>query len=189
MTSETRHVTARTVLIFPTGRKSDGYRPLTYSIMAWASFHDEPRNERFWLFTSLARRLDFAHVQFERVRAGIAELNAPSEYLREAAMEVLADAEAAMTALHRACVMVREVSDHHTGGPLPAILTDQRRIAIKELRDAYEHVESHALGEIDIRKSVDVDAAHSIFLNADLGRELVVHHRVSYRSWYFDLDA
>ena len=187
MSPDIREVTATTVIL-PARCRSDGYVPLTYAVMVWSGFHDKPRDARFWYFSSLARKLDFAHLQFERVRVGIAALKTPSEYLLETAMEVLSDAEAAMTALHRACSMSEGLQQLYGAPALPRFVTIGRLKAIEELRHAYEHVDDRALGCI-YRNKPDIAEAHSVFLKADFGRNLVELHQLSYRQWTFDVDS
>lgn len=188
MSEEVRHVTARLTLL-PTRIRSDGYRPLTYAVMAWGNFHDQLHDERFWYFSSLARRLDFAHIQFERVRSGIDALQVQLDYELETAMEVLADAEAAVTALHTAIKMSRSLEEEFGGTPFLETVSTAQCQAIRQLRNSYEHVDARAMGQIDPSKSVDLTTAHSLFFSADFGRQLVEGRRLSYGEWTFEIDG
>lgn len=98
-----------------------------------------------------ARRLDSARRQFDRARARLASLTplliAHPNTTPEAAA-VQGDLEMAVTALYRAIVLAEQFRDMvQSTLALPTAL-EEKKEAIKDLRDAFEHPEERARGRV-----------------------------------------
>src|SRR3954454_3223888 len=169
--------------------RADGYRRLATALQTWGSLLKYPVDDRFWYVIGCARRLDTAHRQLERVREGLdaatearARRRRNLEWIDES-LAVLGDAELSMIALYRALKMASELEG--TLGPslkrtFPTRLSE-RRVSIKELRDAYEHIEHRAIGKISLKGPPGDWRAHGAFSRA--GEELQRTRRIRYRKW------
>ena len=154
-------------LVFPAGSLSveleaidermpageDGYRPLAEPLWTWLYFPGDRREDfdagRRYLIAA-ARRLDTAHLALTRVRDGIHKLDeAKLGYEKMRVIhQVIGDVETMVIALSRAVGMTRELPSHfdvlvEVSGDLVELGT-----RLKEIRDAYEHIDERARGRI-----------------------------------------
>jgi hypothetical protein len=129
--------------------RSDGYRPITDPLWVWGRILGVPNDEAWRLFWSAARRLDTGHRQIERVRVAIEELPPiESPAGRQAAQEVIGDAESAIWALDKALdIAIGIPGRFRVAGALPKII-DEKRPLIQALRDHYSHIDERALGKV-----------------------------------------
>jgi len=167
--------------------RPDGFQPLALGSMVWGGVVGFPHDDRYWLMTSAARRLDFAHRQLERARDAIdAYMGSPGD-----ALVILADVESAFLAMHRAVVIARYVNRRGYGSPgfpnFPTVVGRKRR-TIALLRHAYEHIDARALGVVE-GEVLDPAAAHSLFVGAGYGADLVEKREVAYRDKRFGIDG
>jgi hypothetical protein len=162
----------------------------------WGGIVGYPRDdENFWYVISCARRLDTAHRQLERVREGldlIAEARArgrsKADWIDDR-IAILGDVELAMVALFRALdqgARLENSLDVKLRHPFPKRLSD-RLGAIKELRNAYEHIDHRALGKLSRQAPTGNRRAHAAFSHA--GEELEVTRTIRYRRWSLGIDA
>ena len=157
--------TAHGVITAPPAK--DGYRPITDTLWTWArigaSGGTHPTLEEHRYVLSAARRCDSAHRQLLRIRHALVELEHLDEQtlttggpgLRRMLHDVLGDVDLFLVALYRAIDMVLKLKTHFgVTAPVPP-LVDSKRASVKELRDAFEHIEDRALGMVKKRQHPD----------------------------------
>lgn len=125
-----------------------GYAPLSPTLSAWFAIGEhDPQRVRYWL--AAARRLDEANRQVLRVNNSLQSLEEQSlagPAIRVLAFELVGAVELAVVALRRAMSLVTDASARvGFTAAVPQSILD-KNTAVKEIRDAYEHVEDRALG-------------------------------------------
>ena len=129
----------------------DGYVPLTNTIWTWFNIGPAPGSEMLTRYVlAAARRLDAAHRQFQRVRKELDDFDpvAPGPLARRTTFEIVGQVETAVVALSRAVDMSRNlVSLVPIPVSVPENVTDKSK-ALTELRNAYEHIEDRAKGQV-----------------------------------------
>jgi hypothetical protein len=135
--------------MFPAGE--DGYSPLTNTIWTWMNIGPAPNSEMLTRYLlAAARRLDTAHRRFQRVRQRLDDFDrmAPGPHARQAVFEIVGNIEITVVALSRAIDMATKL------GGLAPISTSvpanvvARMATLTELRNAYEHIEDRAQGQV-----------------------------------------
>lgn len=129
----------------------DGYRPITEMLWVWPVFADPPTAAAWRYVLSIARRLDTAHRQLERLRTAtdyasslLKGATGSSPASREAAFAALGEAELFVIGLYRALRMAADLETHFTlRAQTPTDFVDRIR-DVKELRDAFEHIDDRA---------------------------------------------
>lgn len=164
------------------GQGVEGYVPLTPVLFSWMSFGTSFPDEFRRYLLAAARRLDQAQSLFVRVdelRQSDPE-GAPA--VRRAVFELIGAIELAVVSLSRAVDMCVDAGSSigTTAAVPPDISTRQR--AVKEIRNAYEHIEDRALGNI---RNVPHPDALTIF---DYGR-IVEDGVITYRTYELSLDS
>lgn len=164
------------------GQGVDGYVPLTPVLFTWMSFgphHSD--NERRYLLAA-ARRLDQAEALFQRVNE-IRQLEpegAPA--VRRAAFALIGAVELAVVSLGRAVAMCTQTrAAIRSTVPVPTDITS-RRVALREIRNAYEHIEDRALGTVQRTEHPD---ALTIFNH----HEVLVDGVIGYGNHRLDLQS
>lgn len=165
--------------------RADGYQPLAVGLMVWAGIAGFPRDERFWFMASAARRLDLAHQLFEKVRQEIDSYNTHGAEI-ENLFSIIGVAEMAVIATFRAMEMAVDVRKKIGVKLTLPLAIENMRETISELRHAYEHIDSRALGEINNKKVVDRVKAHTMFTYD--GGSLIKMRRLSYAKWSLGID-
>ena len=123
--------------------RPDGYRPLAAGLARGLALRGSPKHQNWRYVITAARCLDGAHRQFERLREGLDNYRHPDV---AAAFNLATDAELAVMGLHRALEMTKEVRTRlGIARSLPVRLS-RRAEGIKELRDAFAHIEERAAG-------------------------------------------
>jgi hypothetical protein len=126
------------------------YVPLTPALWAWFLFGErDPVKVRYVL--AAARRLDAASTLFEEVERRISELRQDGQagpVIRRSFFGLVSAVEAAVVSLGRVCDMVVRASSliGATTTVPPTIVTKQ--VDLNEIRNAYEHIEDRALGQV-----------------------------------------
>lgn len=147
--------------------RSDGYRPITEMLWVWPTFVGPPADEAWRYILSLARRLDTAHRQLERLREAVDQANkllqgatGSSPGSREAAFAAIGEAELFVVGLYRALRMAGDIPAHFgTQAESPGQLTSQLP-HVKETRDAFEHIDERAF---ELRRRSHDPAALTVF--------------------------
>jgi hypothetical protein len=129
--------------------RPDGYRPITDPQWVWGQMLGVPSEEAWRTFWSAARRLDTGHRQVERIREaieGLPPLGSPAG--RQAAHEVIGDAEMAIWAIDKALdIAVAIQGRYRIEGPFPTII-EAKRPLVAALRDHYSHIDERAYGKV-----------------------------------------
>lgn len=130
------------------GQGVTGYVPLTPVLYTWMCFGTHHSDDKRRYLLSAARRLDQAQALFER----IGELRqtdpegAPA--VRRAIFNLIGMTELALVALHRTIVMCADAqSDLGTTVAVPELIKLWRK-GLEEIRNAYEHIEERAIGNV-----------------------------------------
>ncbi|KUI26558.1 hypothetical protein AU196_02805 [Mycobacterium sp. IS-1742] len=130
------------------GQGVSGYVPLTPVLFTWMSFGTSFSDEKRRYLLAAARRLDQAQTLFERIdqlRQSDPE-GAPA--VRRAVFELVGATELAVVSLGRAVDMCMQAGTAiNAAAAVPADITT-RCVAVREIRNAYEHIEDRALGNV-----------------------------------------
>ncbi len=129
-----------------------GYVPLTPVLFTWMCFGTHHPEEKQRYLLSAARRLDRAQTLFRRVSELRYELQeSPPEgapAIRRAVFDLVGTTELALVALNRAMDMCVQASTAiGANQAVPPEITRLRR-CVGEIRDAYEHIDERAVGEV-----------------------------------------
>lgn len=153
------------------------YVPITPVLWSWMSVgggHDQGK-VRYLL--AAARRLDAANVLLADVdqrRRELAREGLTGPVIRRGFFGLIAAVELAVIAIERVCDMIdRAGTLLGSVEPVPPTVA-AKRAALKNIRNAYEHIEDRALGMV-FDKPAHADAL-TIFNHADL----LEHDRISY---------
>jgi hypothetical protein len=141
--------------------RSDGYRPITDPLWVWATILGSFPSDGSWrVFVSAARRLDSAHRQIERVRAGIDDLPPMGSPAGRWAMHaVIGDAEMAIWALDKSLDLAVQIQGRYRiPGTFPKIITEKRPI-VGALRDHWSHIDERAVGKVNKKKDPTAENA------------------------------
>jgi hypothetical protein len=161
----------------------DGYATISNTVWTWliiASAPTAPALFRFLL--SASRRLDTAHSLYLQVEAALGSISGPYSNQREQAFATLGLSEILCVTLSRAVNMLQQIPTQFSVNlQLPLTITG-KALALREIRDAFEHIEERALG--NVRRKLDSDAL-SIFDQTDLltrGVLTYASHNIALRS-------
>lgn len=170
------------------GQGVTGYVSLAPVLFTWMSVaaQDHSDTKRRYLLAA-ARRLDLAHMLFERVGELRRELqlNPPegTPAVRRVIFDLLGTTEQALVALNRAMDMsMKADTDIGTTVTVPTDITTWRK-CVTEIRDAYEHIDERAVGEIRNNPSQS-QIALSIFDH----ERVVVDGVIAYGGYQIDLE-
>ncbi len=153
-----------------------GYAPVANTIWTIHQFMGEQLGYYLFIF-ALARRLDAAHRSWsEAMKDRHAAVSQDGVDRRNAMFNALATAEMAVVALHRASSMaVTLIEKHCSDLCLPDAL---RRIqpALKDMRDAFEHIDERAEGKVGMNQKLDPGAL-SIFDQPDFIGSAILRYK------------
>ena len=127
----------------------DGYAPVTGVLWTWMTMAPPRIDHGHRYLLAAARRLDSAQRQIAQV-VGLLRAEPPDigPRLRGQLWEIVASVEVAVIAYGRAFDMARRLEDlTGVSAPFPSSLVAQEA-AIHALRNAYEHIEDRALGQV-----------------------------------------
>lgn len=162
------------------GKGVDGYVPLTPVLFTWMSFGTNHSDENRRYLLAAARRLDQAQTMFQRIdelRQSDPE-GAPA--VRRAVFELVGATELAIVSLGRAVDMCMQAGTAiGATASVPADITT-RCAAVREIRNAYEHIEDRALG--NVRSTPHPDAL-TIFDH----HRVVIDGVIAYGAYQIDL--
>lgn len=153
-----------------------GYAPVANSVWTWYRIMGEQVGFFLFLF-ALARRLDAAHAAWElamRERGNARNMGAIAR--RIGFFRALSEAEVTIIALHRAMNMLLQFDRVF---PLALEIPDRIRKlepVVKDMRDAFEHLDERAQGKISIRGKMDAEAL-SIFNQPDFIGSSLLHYK------------
>jgi|GEM_PF-2522888 len=165
---------------------SSGHVPLTPVLSNWfLTMREQPEPGWFRYLFSAARRMDAANLLFievQRRREELANPDIAGPMIRRSSYELIGAVEMAIIALARSVDMV--VNANTLIGcqiPVPTIIEDSRE-ALRQIRNAYEHIEDRALGNNNGRADSN---ALTIFDHMTL----LTESRISYGEFELDLNV
>jgi hypothetical protein len=151
----------------------DGYRTITNTVWTWLAIGPDRSEEDARFLLAAARRLDACYRMISIVRVKLGELEDTQDAIpqRNLVYEIIGLVEMAVIAMNRALNMASQIGAHLTlCVPLPTLIAEKLP-ALKEIRNAYEHIEDRARGLVRGKPHPD---ALSIFNFERLFREQVV---------------
>lgn len=171
--------------VYGASPREDGYAPITNTLWTWLSIGGHEPQEAIRFILAAARRLDASHRTLETVRDGLRQLD--EEGLsgirrRDLIYEIVGAVELTVVSMYRAILMASLLERHFAiATPFPTSVAEKLP-KLKDLRDAYEHIEERALGLVRGKPHPD---ALSIFEFERLFRTGVV----AYAGHTLDLDG
>jgi hypothetical protein len=143
----------------------DGYATISNTVWTWLSIGAPTAPTLFRFLLAASRRLDTAHSLYTQVEAALGGFSGASPHQREQLFAALGVSELLCVALGRAVDMLQKIpTTFSVDVQLPATITS-KAFALREIRNAFEHIEDRALGKV--RGKLDADAL-SIFDQGDL---------------------
>ena len=131
----------------------DGYSSITNTVYTWLSLYPTLNSkiipkEVSYLLLSVARRLDASHEGFSLLHSKLKELETVEDGIRQRNLifEIVGLVEIAIVAMNRAFQMADQLGNHFSlSTPFPTSVK-HKLVAIKNMRDAYEHIDNRAFG-------------------------------------------
>ena len=166
-----------------TPTEPSGYRPLAPALWTWIGLDGGPADKRvFNYLLATARRLDGTHVLLSHFWQLLTTDPVNFATGRKRMFEALSIAEILLVALGRVVDLIDGLGKHLLVPlPLPPEI-EGRRVSVRELRNACEHIEDRALGQVRGQPHPD---ANSIFTQDALLNEAVFSygkHSLSFRT-------
>ncbi|WP_163698818.1 light-mediated development protein DET1 [Mycolicibacterium sarraceniae] len=130
------------------GKGVDGYVPLTPVLFTWMSFATHHSAEKHRYLLAAARRLDQAQSLFDRIDVLRQSDPEGAPAVRRAVFELVGTTELATVSLGRVvdmCMQARTAIG--AAAPVPADIRT-RCDGVRAIRNAYEHIEDRALGNV-----------------------------------------
>lgn len=155
----------------------DGYRTITNTVWTWLSIGEDRSEEDVRFLLAAARRLDTCHRMISSVRDNLRELENAEDAIpqRNLIYEIVGMVEMAIVAMNRALNMTSALGAHlNLSVPLPSLIVEKLP-AIREIRNAYEHIEDRARGFV--RGKPHSDALSIFNFERLFGEHVVVYGR------------
>lgn len=134
----------------------DGYATISNTVWTWLIVGALTAPALFRFLVSASRRLDTAHTLYTQVNVTLGNFSGPYPHQREQAFAALGLSEVLCVSLSRAVDMLQKIpAQFSINLPLPATFTAQA-LALRDIRDAFEHIEERALG--NVWRKPDADA-------------------------------
>ena len=145
----------------------DGYASIANTVWTWLSLYPTFTRkvlpeEVFRFLLSAARRLDASYEAFSLVRSKLKELETVEYGIRQRNLifEIMGLFEIAIVAMNRAFQMALKIHDSYSVNAHFPDSVRNKLPALKQMRNAYEHIEDRALGCVQGKPHID---ALSIF--------------------------
>ncbi len=143
----------------------DGYSSIANTVYTWLSLYPNLNSkiipkEVTYLLLSVARRLDASHEGFSLLHSKLKELETVEYGIRQRNLifEIVGLVEIAIVAMNRAFQMADRLGNHFSlSTPFPTSVKD-KLVAIKNMRDAYEHIDNRAFGLVGQKPKPHPDA-------------------------------
>lgn len=163
-----------------------GYAPVANTIWTWHQFKGEQLGYFLFIF-AFARRLDAAHRSWSEAMKD--RENAISEggiTRRAGSFNALATAEVTLVALYRTTTMAGTLVQKYCPDLVVPDEVQKIQPALKEMRDAFEHIDERAEGKVGMNQKLD-SSALSIFDQPDFIESAVLRYKE--HSLNFDEDV
>jgi hypothetical protein len=158
----------------------DGYAPITNTIWTWLSIGNPTGPQLFQYLLAAARRLDGTHDLLMQISSIMTGLHGGFLGLRGQIFRAISLAEILVVGLGRTVDMLDGLQQHFAiTSPLPGSI-DSRKAGVRQIRNAFEHIEDRALGQVNGRPHQD---ALTIFQQ----RDFVAQGKLTYASHSLDL--
>ncbi|MGW4716737.1 light-mediated development protein DET1 [Nocardia sp. NPDC004260] len=162
------------------GAGISGYVPLTPVLFTWMAIVPQSSEGRARYLLAAARRLDLAHTLFQRVDELRQSEPEGAPAVRRAVFELIGATELAFVSLGRAVDMCANAPTAIAATvPVPPEISS-RCLAVNTIRNAYEHIEDRALGNVRGQPHPD---ATTIFNHDRVVRDGII----AYGSYQIDL--
>jgi hypothetical protein len=126
----------------------DGYKPITNTIWTWLSFGSPTQPALFRHLLAGARRLDGAHALLADMTRVITNLSGGFIGKRSQIYQALAMAEILIVSVGRTVDLLDGLATRFgVTVPLPPLI-ESKKAGIREMRNAFEHIEDRALGQV-----------------------------------------
>ena len=158
---------------------SDGYAPITNTIWTWLSIGN-PAPDLFRYLLAAARRLDGTHALLTQVFETLEDLPGGFIGRRERYFLALSIAEILTVALGRSVDLLGGIRQRFSVGRSLPSSVESKKAAVREIRNAFEHIEDRALGQV---RGEPHEEALTVFQQSDL----VEHGRLTYGKHALDL--
>lgn len=143
----------------------DGYSSIANTVYTWLSLYPNLNSkiipqEVSYLLLSVARRLDASHEGFSLLHSKLKELDTVEYGIRQRNLnfEIRGLVEIAIVAMNRAFQMADQLGNHFSlSTPFPTSVK-HKLVAIKNMRDAYEHIDNRAFGLVGQKPKPHPDA-------------------------------
>ena len=170
-------------------KRLGGYAPVANTVWTWYSIVGE-QVVYFVYLHSLARRLDAAHAAWDltiQERDNAKNEGAAGAIERRIGFfRALSESEVTIIALHRGMNMLQRFNSvFPLGLEIPDSLKNLEPI-VKEMRDAFEHIDERAQGKISQHKQMDAEAL-TIFNQPDFIESSVLHYKGRDLNFYEDV--
>lgn len=161
-------------------RGSNGYARITNTIWTWLSIGNPTDPKLFRYLLAASRRMDGTHFLLTEVSRMMGSLSGGFIGLREQYYSAISLAEILTVALGRTVDLLDGVQKHFSVTlPLPAAI-QTRKESIREIRNAFEHIEDRAFGQVRGKPHPD---ALSVFEQDDFFQ----HGKLTYGPHSIDL--
>lgn len=162
------------------GQGVDGYVPLTPVLWTWMTFGTAHSEETRRYLLAAARRLDQAQALFQRIEKLRQSDPEGAPAVRRAAFELVGATELAVVSLGRAVDMCMQAQT--AIGASVTVPSDiaAKCAAVRAIRNAYEHIEDRALGNVR-------NAPHSDALTIFNHSRVVIDGIIEYSVYQLDL--
>lgn len=124
-----------------------GHAPVTNTVWTWLHLADPIGPEEFRFLLATARRLDGCVGVLDRMVDGAKQIGGTFVKARGAALQVISLAEIFVVAFGRALDMLTQLERVVCAPPTPQRIKDASQ-GITPLRNAFEHIEDRALGQV-----------------------------------------
>ncbi|WP_433666072.1 light-mediated development protein DET1 [Nocardia sp. CA-136227] len=161
------------------GAGVSGYVPLTPVLFTWMQMAPPPAVSTARYLLAAARRLDLAQMLFSQVDEYRQSEHEGAPATRRAIFALIGATELALVSLARAVDMCVEASSKiGTSVPVPADVSS-RADAVRAIRNAYEHIEDRALGNVHGRPHPDAATIFDHYEIVKNGAIVYGNHRLS----------
>lgn len=160
----------------------DGYAPITNTIWTWLSIGNPVDPKLFRYLLATARRLDGTHGLLAQTASIMANLSGGFIGRREQLYRAISLAEILTVALGRSVDLLDGLPQQFSvTQPLPALI-NLKKGSIRQIRNAFEHIEDRALGQVRGKPHLD---ALTVFEQ----RDFVGQGKLTYGPHSLDLRA
>ena len=153
-----------------------GYAPVSNTVWTWYNIVSKPADFVRYLY-SLARRLDVAHALWQSAIQQRDQAKSQGGFhRRQGFLMALSEAEVTVIALHRAMhMLLRFNSVFPIGLEIPDHLHGREKV-IRDMRNAFEHIDERAQGKVHRAGKVDAEAL-TIFDQPDFVDSSILRYR------------